>query len=158
MAELSKEEKRRLTREYITRINDYYIEEMALKKQLNLLIERMGPAELPSGNSDGISKNSDLDIMQQFKQLTKLKDEIDDLKEKAVDCELTVIREIYNINEPKYRAILIERYMNRRDIYAISVVYRELGMQNNSTNYIKRVLRKAEELFYEKNLKNRGCT
>lgn len=148
-------EMREQARQYINRIDGYYLEEQALKAQLDLLQRRMGPAGL-SGSSlgDGIHSDSRPGLVEQFKELTRLKDEIAELKEKAVNAEIDVIRCIYNIDEPRYRAILIEKYINHRDIYTISVIYNQLGMQNNTTNYVKRTLRKAEKAFYLKNLQN----
>ena len=154
MEKITKEIQRRKAREYIMRINDYYLEEQALHSQLELLQKRMGPAGLPKSSlGDSVGGGGEVGIMEQFHQLTELKSSIFDLKEKAVECELDVMRCIFNISDPKYRAVLTERYINRRDIYAISLIYKSLGMPNNSINYIKRLLRRAEEAFYEKNLK-----
>ena len=155
MEELTKAEKRNQARLYIAKIDDYHLEEQALVSQLELLQKRLGPSGLPhSSLSERTGGGGAMGIMDQFKELTRLKDEITTLKEKAVEAECNILRCIYNIPEPKYRAILIEKYVNRRDMYAISLVYRQLGMQNNSTNYIKRTIRKAEEAFYDYNLKN----
>ena len=154
MEKITKEIQRRKAREYIMRINDYYLEEQALHAQLELLQKRMGPAGLPKSSlGDSVGGGGEVGITEQFRQLTELKSSIFDLKEKAVECELDVMRCIFNISDPKYRAVLTERYINRRDIYAISLIYKSLGMPNNSINYIKRLLRRAEEAFYEKNLK-----
>ena len=71
MEKITKEIQRRKAREYIMRINDYYLEEQALHAQLELLQKRMGPALLPKSSlGDIVVGGGYAGIMDHFHQLT----------------------------------------------------------------------------------------
>lgn len=135
-------------RKRLESLKDIQLEKVVIQERIQKLMLSMEPAGLPSATVfERLGGGSTLPTLTQLKELTRLREQLDDWHNKAVNLELEILAEIHKLEHPKRRALLISKYVNGNVLGNIAFSW------GYSTENIKYIHRMALLEFYNKNLK-----